>query len=174
MASSTYFITILTFARRQQVLIIAIILSILLLMLMITFVLCFVDRLQKKISRKTSSMLTNGLIHASPYHQANGKRIAKSLPRTKRHKHKHDDTDDSPTHNYTSLKCLKPIIVVDSSSSPSVSVDSMTRSNTTHNRTLTNTYTYTAIATHDDLRPLDFDDYRMPLQSDIELMMTTV
>ena len=81
-----------------------------------------------------------------------------------------DADDDSPTHNYTSLKCLQPLIAVaGSSSSPSSSSDS-----TIQNRTMTSTYTYTAIGTHEDFKPLDIDDRQMHCSSNIELIMTTV
>ena len=80
------------------------------------------------------------------------------------------DDDDSPTHNYTSLKCLQPLIAVaGSSSSPSSSSDS-----TFQNRTMTSTYTYTAIGTHEDFKPGDIDDRQTHFSSNIELIMTTV
>ena len=80
----------------------------------------------------------------------------------------HDE--DSPTHNYASLKCLQPLIAVaGSSSSPTSSSDS-----TLQTRTLNSTYTYTAIGTHEDLKPVDINDRQMHCSSNIELIMTTV
>lgn len=82
---------------------------------------------------------------------------------------RHDD-DESPAHNYTNLKCLQPLLAVAvSSSSPSSSSDS-----TIQNRTLNSHYTYTAIGTHEDLKPVDNDERQMTFSSKVELIMTTV
>ena len=147
-------------------------LSILSAMVLIAALFCLVDRLNRTMQRKKSSLKINGLLHQSPYHLANGKRIAKSSPGKPRHGY--DDDNESPAHNYTTLKSLKPIAVVACSSSPSSSLDSTTRSNATQSRTMNSTYTYTAIGTTDELAPLDFDDQQVNLRSDVELMMTTV
>ena len=163
----------MSFAKRKRLFIVFVALSILSAMILIAALFCLVDRLNRTIQRKKSSLKSNGLLHQSPYQLANGKRIAKSSPPGKL-RHGYDGDNESPTHNYTSLKCLQPIVVVASSSSPSSSLDSTTRSNTTQNRTMNSTYTYTAIGTTEELTPLDFDDPQVNLHSDVELMMTTV
>lgn len=162
----------MSFARRKRIFIVFVALAILSAMILIAALFCLVDRLNRTIQRKKSSLKSNGLHHQSAYQLANGKRIAKSSPGKVRHGY--DGDKESPAHNYTSLKCLQPIIVVASSSSPSSSLDSTTRSNTTQNRTMNSTYTYTAIGTTEELTPLDFDDPQANLHSDVELMMTTV
>ncbi|CAF3484503.1 unnamed protein product, partial [Rotaria sp. Silwood2] len=108
----------------------------------------------------------------SPYILTNGKRYANSSPFKSRYSYE----DESPTHNYTSLKSMKPIIVVASSTSQSSSssVDSTTRVNTTHSRIMNTTYSYTPIGTNDELMPIEFEDNIDDIHSGIELMMTTV
>jgi hypothetical protein len=139
--------------------------SILMFIVIITIILCFVDRLHKTTKKKKSSNKSNGMLN---HNLTNGKRIASSSPIKTRFCY----DDESPTHNYTSLKSLKPVIVVATSSSQSSSsVDSTTRYNTALNRALNTTHSYTAIGTSDELMPQDFDD---DINSGIELMMTTV
>jgi hypothetical protein len=157
---------------RKQIFTVFIGSSILISIVIITIILCFVDRLHKKMKMKKSVNKTNGINNHSPYNLTNGKRIAISSPIKTRYCY----DDDSPTHNYTSLKAMQPVIVVASlsSQSSSSSADLTTRSNTAHNRAMNTTYTYTAIGTSDDLTPVDFDDNTEDISSGIELMMTTV
>jgi hypothetical protein len=142
--------------------------SILISIVIITIILCFIDRLHKKTKKKKNLNKTNGINNYNPYNLANGKRIASSSPIKTRYCYE----DESPTHNY---KNLKSVIVVASSSSrsSSTSVDSATRINTAHNRTINTTYSYTPIGISDELMPVEYDD-NDDINSGIELMMTTV
>jgi ribosome-binding ATPase YchF (GTP1/OBG family) len=145
--------------------------SILISIVILTIILCFIDRLHKTTKQKKSSKKSNGILNHNSYNLTNGKRIASSSPIKTRYCYE----DESPTHNYTSLKTLKPVIIVAPSiSQSSSSVDSTTRHNTAQNRALNSTYSYTAIGTNDELMPLDFDDNNEDINSGIELMMTTV
>ncbi|CAF3170627.1 unnamed protein product [Rotaria sp. Silwood2] len=157
---------------RKQIFAVFIGSSIIISIIIITIILCFVDRLYKKTKKKKSSMKLNGIINHSPYILTNGKRYANSSPFKSRYSYE----DESPTHNYTSLKSMKPIIVVASSTSQSSSssVDSTTRVNTTHSRIMNTTYSYTPIGTSDELMPIEFEDNIDDIHSGIELMMTTV
>ena len=150
------------FTTRKQFFFVFLGSSILLSIILLTTILCFVDRLHKKFRKKKTLIKTGNLV--------NGKRIASSSPIKSRFCYE----DDSPTHHYTNLKSLQPVIVVATSSS-STSVDSTTRINTVHNRTINSTYSYTAIGTSDELMPIEFDnDDNDDMNSGIELMMTTV
>jgi fructose-bisphosphate aldolase class 1 len=161
-SSSSSSISVSRFTTRKQFFAVFLGSSILLSIILITSILCFLDRLHKKFRKKKSLIKTNNLV--------NGKRIASSSPTKSRFCYE----GDSPTHHYTNLKFLQPVIVVASSSSQSssTSVDSTTRMNTTHNRTTNSTYSYTAMVTSDELMP-DNDD-NDDMNSGIELMMTTV
>ena len=156
---------------RKQVFAIFIGSSILIFIVIITIILCFVDRLHKKTTKKNSSIKTNGIHNHNAYNLTNGKRIASSSPIKTRYCY----DDESPTHNYTSLKSMRPVIVIatstSQSSSSSSTTDSTTRINTARNRAMNTTYSYTPIGTSDELAPVDFDD---DMNSGIELMMTTV
>ncbi|CAF1303773.1 unnamed protein product [Adineta steineri] len=170
--SSKYSLLLSSLSTRKQFFAIIIGTSIFLSIVIILLILYTIDRLHKKINKKKSLIKTNGL-STCPYNLANGKRIASSSPLKTRFCYE----DDSPTHNYTSLKSMKPIIVAGSSSQSSSSVDSTTRMNTAHNRSLNVTFSYTAIGTSDELTPVDFDDDDINndgVHSGIELMMTTV
>ena len=147
--------------------------SIIIFTVIITIILCFVDRLYKKAKNKDSVIKKSGIINQSPYNLSNGKRIANSSPVKTRYAYE----NKSPSHHYTNLKPVKPIIVIGSSSyqsSSSSSVESATMSNTTHNRIRNGTYSYVAIGTNDDLMPAEFDHNNDDIHSGIELMMTTV
>jgi uncharacterized protein with PQ loop repeat len=164
-SSSSSSISVSSFTTRKQFFAVFLGSSILISIVLITIILCFVDRLHKKFQKKKSLIKTNNL--------ANGKRIASSSPIKSRFCYE----DDSPTHHYTNLKSLQPIVIVASSSSQSssTSVDSTTRTNIINNRTINSTYSYTAIGTSDELMPVDFDnDDNDDMNSGIELMMTTV
>ncbi len=171
---STSPISVSVFTTRRQLFAVFLGSSILISIVIITIILCFVDRLHKKFKKKKSLTKTNNYSH----NLTNGKRIASSSPIKSRCCYE----DESPTHHYTNLKSLQPVIVVASSSSQSssTSVDSTTRINTAHNRTINTTYSYTPIATSDELMPIEFDDDdgddddNEDMNSGIELMMTTV
>jgi len=165
-------LSVSTLTTRKQLFVVFIGSSILISIVIITVILCFIDRLHKKMKTKKSLIKTNGINNHNPYNLASGKRIASSSPIKTRFCYE----DQSPTHNYKNLKSLKPVIVVASSSSQSssASVDSTTRINTAHNRTMNTTYSYTAIGTSDELMPVEFDDNNDDINSGIELMMTTV
>ena len=150
---------------RRQFFVIFVASSLLLSIILITIVLCFVDRLHKRFQTKKS----NEFYRPNHSHVVNGKRIANSSPI----KSRFSSDDDSPTHHYTNLKTLKPVIIIASSSS-STSIDSVTRLNTEHNRILNSSYSYTPIATSDELMPMEYDDATEENMSGIELMMTTV
>jgi hypothetical protein len=159
-------------ATRKQLFVVFICSSILISIVIITIILCFIDRLHKKLKNNKLLNKTNGINNHNPYNLANGKRIASSSPIKTRYCYE----DESPAHNYANLKYLKPVIVVASSSlqSSTTSVDSTTRVNTAHNRTMNTTYSYTPIGTSDELMPMEFDDNNDDMNSGIELMMTTV
>lgn len=123
---------------------------------MIVFVFCYVDRFQKK---------ANGLLTRNSYRIANGKRLAVSSPRHLIGK------EDSSSIDYNNIRSVRVQI---STSSPCSSINSTIQSNPIQDRTLNSTYTYTAIADHDDYIPMEIDDRRTNSMSDIELMMTTV
>ncbi|UJR21702.1 hypothetical protein I4U23_024779 [Adineta vaga] len=160
-----------SFASRKQVLITIIGSIILITIVIIILSVCFVGRSHKKTNKKKSLIKPNSLSNC-PYSLANGKRIASSSPLKSRLCYE----DDSPTHNYTNLKSMNPIIVVGGlSSHSSSSADSTTRFNTARNRSLNATYSYTPIGTSDELTPVDFDDDQNDgIHSGMELMMTTV
>lgn len=176
-----------TLKARKHILAVFIGSSILISIVVITIILCFVDRLHKKMKTKKSLIKTNGIINHSPYLGASGKRLANSSPLKSRFCY---DDDQSPRHNYTSLKPIKPIIVVASTSShssstassassssatsSSSSVGSTTHSRPTHDRTMNTTYSYAAIGTSDDFMPTEFDEHTDDIHSGVELMMTTV
>jgi hypothetical protein len=144
-----------SFSPRKQMFAVFIGSSILIFIVVLTMVLCFIDCLQKKSKQKAnvSIMKINGNSLSLP----NGKLSPSIKPK--------DFYDDH-------YKSLKPNIVITSSMShSSSSIDSTTRANTAHNRAITDTYTYTALSTSDDLLPVDFDDN---INNGIELMMTTV
>ena len=142
--------------------------TILMFIVVITMVLCFIDCIHKKTKQNhpITMIKSNGI--NNNHHQ-------NSIPLTKNFY-----GDDSSTNHYKSLKStskMKPVIVIASSNSHSTSsVDSTTRTNTALNRAITNTYTYTALSTSDDLMPVDFDDNINDEFDDngVELMMTTV
>jgi hypothetical protein len=164
-------LSISSLTTRKQFFAIFISSSILISIVIITIILCFIDRLYKKMKKKKILNKTNGINNYNPYNLANGKRIASSSPIKTRYCYE----DESPTHNYTNLKSLKSVIVVASSSSrsSSTSVDSATRINTAHNRTINTTYSYTPIGINDELMPVEYDD-NDDINNGIELMMTTV
>ncbi|CAF1141511.1 unnamed protein product [Rotaria sordida] len=159
---------------RKQIFAVFIGSSIIISIVIITIILCFIDRLYKKTKNKKSTIKSNGINNHSPYILTNGKRYANSSPFNTKFSYE----NESPTHNYTNLKSMKPIIIVASSnsqsSSSSSSVDSTTRVNTTNNRIMNTTYSYTAIGTSDELMPIEYDDNNDDIHSGIELMMTTV
>ncbi len=165
-------LSISSLTTRKQFFVVFVGSSILISIVIITIILCFVDRLHKKMKKKKILNKTNGINNYNPYNLANGKRIASSSPIKTRYCY----DDESPTHNYTNLKSLKSVIVVASSSSQSssTSVDSATRINTAHNRTMNTTYSYTPIGVSEELMPVEFDDNNDDINSGIELMMTTV
>jgi hypothetical protein len=146
--------------------------SILMFIVLSTMVFCFIDCLHKKTKQKSklSTLKTNGINHPNSIPLTNGKH---HFPI----KSKNFYDDNSSTHHYKSLKTVQPVIIIPSSNSHSTSsIDSTTRANTAHNRAITNTYTYTALSTSDDLLPVDFDENINSAMDDtgIELMMTTV
>ncbi|CAF5119130.1 unnamed protein product [Rotaria sp. Silwood1] len=164
---------------RKQIFAIFIGSSIIISIIIITIILCFIDRLYKKTKKikKTSIIKLNDINNHSPYILTNGIRYINSSS----YKSRFSYQDESPTHNYTSLKSMKPVIIVPSSSSQSSSssVDSAIRINKTHNHLMNTTYSYTPIGTSDELMPVDFDDNNNnnnddDIHSGIELMMTTV
>jgi len=166
-------LSISSLTTRKQFFVVFIGSSILISIVIITITLCFVDRLHKKKMKKKKILnKTNGINNYNAYNLANGKRIASLSPIKTRYCY----DDESPTHNYTNLKSLKSVIVVASSSSQSssTSVDSATRINTAHNRTMNTTYSYTPIGVSEELMPVEFDDDNDDINSGIELMMTTV
>lgn len=141
-------------------------------------VFCFIDCLHKKAKQnrheknQTLAMLpVNGFNHHfSSNSYLNGKSLSISPPiQTENY---YDYRHINPTAT------LKPVVVLASSNSHSMSsIDSMTRANTAHNRTLaTKTYTYTALSTSEDLMPGEFDDSfnAMLDRNGVEFMMTTV
>lgn len=142
--------------------------AILISVVIITIILCFVDRLHKKLVKKNSS-------NSHPYNLGNGKRIASSSPSKTRFGY----DDESPTHHYSNLKTSQPAVST-SQSSTSSSIDSTTRINTAQNRMIHPTYSYTAIGTSEELMPMeleesgDDDDDDEEVNSGIQLMMTTV
>ena len=145
--------------------------AILISVVIITIILCFVDRLHKKLAKKNSSSKANG--HA--YNLGNGKRIASSSPSKTRFGY----DDESPTHHYSNLKSSQPV-ASSSSQSSSTSVDSTTRINTAHNRMINPTYSYTAIGTSEELMPMELEEEAAAdgddeeVNSGMQLMMTTV
>lgn len=152
-STSTFF----QYTSRQQMIAIFIGTSILMFIVLLTMILCFIDCIQKrnKYNNSTKPILTTN------HHQ-------NKIPL-------------KPKDFYNDNQYKKPVLVIASSSSSSnshssSSVDLTTRVNTAHNRSITNTYTYTALSTSDDLMPVDFDDNINNLIDDngIELMMTTV
>ncbi|CAF1220075.1 unnamed protein product [Rotaria magnacalcarata] len=160
---------------RKQIFTIFIGSSILIFIVIITIILCFADRLHKKIKSKNSLIKTNGMINRSPYMLTNGKRMANSSPIKTRYCYE----DESPAHHYTSLKSMKPIIIVASSSSQSSSSSSFVGStacgNTAYSRVMNTTCSYAAIETSDELMPIEFDDDNHDdIHSGVQLMMTTV
>jgi hypothetical protein len=170
--SPTSPLSVSSLITRKQLLAVFIGSSILISIVLITIILCFIDRFHQKFPKKKSLIKTNGINNHHPYNLTNGKRIASSSPIKTRFCY----DDESPTHNYTNLKSLKPVIVVatSSSQSSSTSVDSTTRINTANNRTINTTYSYTAIGTSDELMPVELNDEDDDYNSGIELMMTTV
>lgn len=144
--------------------------AILISVVIISIVLCFVDRLHKKLAKKTSS---NKTINGHPYNLGNGKRIASSSPSKTRFGY----DDPSPTHHYSNLKSSQPV-----ASSSSSSVDSTTRINTAQNRMINPTYSYTAIGTSEEIMPMELEedeagddaDDDEEVNSGVQLMMTTV
>lgn len=166
--SSTASLSVSVSTTRKQLFAVFLGSAVLISVVIITMILCFVDRLHRKLSTKNSSSKCNG--HA--YNLGNGKRIASSSPLKTRFGY----DDDSPTHHYTNLKTLQPVMIVASSSSSS-SVDSTTRINTAQNRLIKTTYSYTPIGTSDELMPIELDEEGgddEDVNSGIELMMTTV
>ena len=133
-------------------------------------------RSRRPSAKKRLLIKSNGFNLHSPCILANGKRIASSSPIRTRQSY----DEDSPTHNYTSLRTMKPVLAIAASSSlsspssSSSSIDSRTRTNTVQNRTINTAYTYAAIRTSDELMPVDCDDHHDETHSGIELMMTTV
>jgi hypothetical protein len=142
--------------------------------MILTMILCFVDCLRKKPKQNSthiSTVKTNGINH---HPLTNGKYISPSSSiQTKNHYENHSPSNNSKT--FKSLTNTKPVIVIATSNShSSSSIDSTTRANTAHNRAITNTYTYTALSTSDDLMPVDFDDDSAMDNNGVEYMMTTV
>ena len=160
--------------------------AILMFIILSTIVLCFVDcqskknaqtRSEQKKKRKTTTNISmvslNGLNHSCSTSLSNGKPLSISSPMNRENYYEN--------HQYKNLIPsipVTPVVVLASSHSHSLSsIDSTTRANTAHNRTLTtNTYTYTALSTSDDFIPGEFDDQfqQMMDQNGIEYMMTTV
>ncbi|CAF1276856.1 unnamed protein product [Adineta steineri] len=176
---------ITSLSTRKQIFAVFICSSILMFVVILTMVLCFIDCIQKKTkeNRNMSLMKTNGFNTHSSTSSTNGKYSSTPLPCETKQFYE----NSSPKNPYKSLKALaniKPVIIIASASSSSStayshstsSIDSTTRANTAHNRALTNTYTYTALSTSDDLMPMDFDDNLSSIIDDngIELKMTTV
>jgi hypothetical protein len=153
-----YSSSISSLSSRTQMLVVFIGSSILMFIVILTMILCFVDCLRKKPKQNSthiSMVKTNGINH-----------------------HPLTNGNHSPSNNSKSFKSLtntKPVIVIATSNShSSSSIDSTTRANTAHNRAITNTYTYTALSTSDDLMPVDFDDDSAMDNNGVEYMMTTV
>lgn len=166
-------------STRKQLLIVFVGSSILMFVVLSTMVICFIDCLHKRAKQnrqeksQTLSMLPiNGLNHhhSSSNSYINGKPLAMSSPVQSENYYDY--------RNYNSVLPLKPVVVLTSSNSHSLSsIDSMTRVNTAHNRTLTTkTYTYTALSTSEDLMPGEFDEAFNPMldRNGVEFMMTTV
>ena len=165
-------------STRKQILIVFIGSSILMFVVLSTMVICFIDCLHKRAKQnrqeksQTLSMIPiNGHNHHSSFNSGiNEKSLSISSP---------IQTDNY--YDYTHFKSVppsKPVVVLAPANSHSLSsIDSMTRANTAHNRTLTTkTYTYTALSTSEDLMPGEFDDpfHSMLDKNGIEFMMTTV
>ncbi|CAF2736150.1 unnamed protein product [Rotaria sp. Silwood2] len=153
--------------------------SILMFIVILTMVLCFIDCIHKNTKQKNhklSMMKTNGVNKHNSIPLTKEKHSLTLLPMTTKNVYK----DNSSKNHYKSLISttkLKPIIAISSSNShSSSSIDSTTRANTAHNRAMTNTYTYVALNTSEDLMPADFDDHinNNVDNKGIELMMTTV
>ncbi len=159
--SSSSSSSISSISSRKQMFAVFVGTSILMFIVILTMILCFIDCIKKKVKHNSniSMIKTNGI---------------KNHNSTIKQKNFYDD--NSLTHHH--YKSLKPIVVIASSNShsSSSSIDSTTRANTAHNRAITNTYTYTALSTSDDLMPVDYDDNTNNIIDDngIELMMTTV
>jgi len=152
-------------SSRKQIFAVFIGTSILMFIVILTMILCFIDCIQKKTKQNShiSMIKTNGI---------NNNQNSIILPIKENNFY-----NDISSTNYKNFKSIKPIIVIASSNShSSSSIDSTTRVNTALNRAITNTYTYTALSTSDDLLPVDFDDNINNIIDDngIELMMTTV
>ncbi|CAF0828535.1 unnamed protein product [Rotaria sp. Silwood1] len=156
--------------------------SILMFIVILTMVLCFIDCIQKNTKQKNNKLSiikTNGINHHNTIPLTKCKHNLTVSPTKTTHFYK----NNSSTPHYKSLISTpktKPTIAISSSnshsSSLSSSVDSTTRANTAHNRAMTNTYTYVALSTSDDLMPADFDNNTNNDgdNNGIELMMTTV
>jgi hypothetical protein len=176
--SSPLFQYSLLISSRKQMFAVLIGTSILMFIVILTMVLCFIDCIHKKTQQNShlSMIKTNGINNhnSNSLPLINGKYNSKSLSIKPKNFY---DENLSTHHHYKSLKSIKPVIVIASSNShSSSSIDSTTRANTVLNRAITNTYTYTALSTSDDLMPVDFDDTINDDLNDngIELMMTTV
>jgi flagellar biosynthesis component FlhA len=158
--------------------------SILMFIILSTVILCFVDcqtrkskqtRLeQKKKKKKNISMVSlNGLDHSCSTSLSNGKPLSISSPMSRETYY-----DNHQYKNLIPTIPVTPVVVLALSNSHSLSsIDSTTRANTAHNRTLTtNTCTYTALSTSEDFMPGEFDDQfqQMMDQNGVEYMMTTV
>lgn len=154
--------------------------TILMFIVILTMVLCFIDCLHKgaKQNHNISMIKTNSITnHHNTLSSKSGKHSFTLLPmKTKTFYENNGSTNHLKTLIQTTQ--MRPIIGISSSDShsSSSSIDSMTRANTAHNRALTNTYTYVALNTSDDLLPVDFDDNANSSIDDngIEIMMTTV
>jgi hypothetical protein len=168
-------------STRKQLLIVFIGSSILMFVVVSTMILCFIDCLNKRTKQTRHEQKPVNLaltpiddIDLSSSTSLNtGKQISISSPI--------QTNNVYDTQNYTSLKPVSsftPVMILGTSNShSSSSIDSMTRANTAHNRTLTtNAYTYTALSTSDDLLPGEFDDpFNGIMETNgIEFMMTTV
>lgn len=130
---------------------------------------CFADRIQERWPKKNPLRKNDSIVYRSPDLYSNGKRIASSSSKTC------TTNDSSPSHHYTSLKCVKPLRVSATSYSPCSSIESTIRSNPIEDQTIQCTYTYTAIGSHDDYVPIEADNHQKDSSiSDVELMMTTV
>ena len=166
-------------STRKQLLIVFVGSSILMFIVLSTMVICFIDCLHKRAKQnrheKTQALAmlpVNGFNHhpSSSNSYINGKPLSISTPIQAENYYDH--------RHFNPVATLKPVVVLASSNSHSMSsIDSMTRANTAHNRTLaTKTYTYTALSTCEDLMPGEFDDtYNGMLDKNgVEFMMTTV
>lgn len=164
-----------SFSSRKQIFAVFIGSSILMFIVILTMVLCFIDCLHKKNKHPSTASFgkTNSITNHTSIALTNGKKLHSSSSLSNSPKNFYDELSSS-TQPY---KCLKPVLVITSSTShSSSSIDSTTRANTAHNRAIANTYTYTALSTSDDFLPVDFDDHINQAMDDngIELMMTTV